>query len=180
MFPGNQMLAFLQMRTAELFSEDFAHNRAQYRLYQMERRRNMRPQTPLRQPMRMTPVAPRRPRPEPVQTYTIPVNLFTEEPLNNTLNTLLASALLGTQGLADMLTPVEVAPSPQQIAAATIVSSLEPPADVTCAICQDHAQEGTDWRIIRHCGHRFHRSCIDEWFRQNVHCPVCRHDIREV
>lgn len=186
MFPGNQMLAFLQLRVAELFPEEFARNRTHYRLYQAERRRDVGiPVTPRRvQPMRV-PAAPQRRRthPEPVQTFTIPLTqLFTEDTngTNNTFNTLLATALLGTQGLADILTPVVVAPTPQQLAAATIVSAVDPPADVTCAICQDHAQTGTEWRIIRHCGHRFHRSCIDQWFRQNVHCPVCRHDIREV
>lgn len=206
MFPGNQLLAFLQMRTAELFPEEFSHSRAQYRLYQLERRRREVgiPQTPRRpQPMRV-PQARRlrqqQPQPAtvataaataaaiPFQTYTIPLTqLFTgtEEgdvgTGNNILNALLATVFLGNQGLTDLLTPVAVAPTPQQLAAATIVSSLEPPADVTCAICQDHAQtDATGWRIIRHCGHRFHCSCIDEWFRQNVHCPVCRHDIRDI
>jgi hypothetical protein len=28
------------------------------------------------------------------------------------------------------------------------------------------------------CHHTFHKSCIDTWFQENVHCPVCRHDIR--
>lgn len=205
MFPGNQLLTFLQMRTNELFPEEYAHNRSHYRLYQLERRRReagipmlaalRNPQTPPRrvQPTRI-PATPARParttRPErspqhpqaEVETYTVPLtSLFTLD-TTNSLNTLLSAALLSTrQDLNDLLTPVVVAPTDAQIAAASIVSSVEPPTDITCAICQDHEQPlptNTGWRILRHCSHRFHRSCIDEWFRQNVHCPVCRHDIR--
>ncbi len=250
MFPGNQLLTFMQMRTNELFPADYAHNRTQYRLYQLERRRREAGiplpslhQTPQRRrvtpiPVPATPARPTRPvsrqvpHPEPqpqpqvhtqYQTYTIPLtNLFstllgsaatgptgatdeeeeghvgmqamqwnpitvttTPTTTTNLLNTLMVSALLGqpSQDLTDLLTPVVVAPTAAQLAAGTIVSSLEPPADVTCTICQDHAPPvptATEWRILRHCGHRFHRTCIDQWFRQNVHCPVCRHDIREV
>jgi hypothetical protein len=32
---------------------------------------------------------------------------------------------------------------------------------------------------IRHCGHTFHEEAINNWFRLNVRCPVCRYDIRE-
>jgi hypothetical protein len=219
MFPGNQIVTFLQMRTHELFPEEYARNRGNYRLYQLERRRReagiptllAHPQTPPRriQPTRVpaTPTRPVRTRQQPqqpqqpdqetyrqprhplqppeIQTYTLPLtSFFTSLTDTTNLNTLLASALLGTrQDLADLLTPVAVAPTAAQLAAGSIVSSVEPPADVTCTICQDHVQPlptSTEWRILRHCGHRFHRSCIDEWYRQNVHCPVCRHDIREV
>jgi hypothetical protein len=233
MFPGNQIVTFLQMRTHELFPEEYARNRGNYRLYQLERRRreagiptpaqllaqqsqqSQPPQTPPRriQPIRVpaTPTRPtmrsrlqqplaqqpqqaeqgtyRQPRhplqPPEIQTYTLPLtSFFTTLTDTTNLNTLLASALLGTrQDLADLLTPVAVFPTEAQLAAGSIVSNVEPPADVTCTICQDHAQPlptSAEWRILRHCGHRFHRSCIDEWYRQNVHCPVCRHDIREV
>ncbi len=222
MFPGNLLLTFMQMRVNELFPEEYAHNRTQYRLFQLERRRREAgipmpplPQTPPRRrvhPMAM-PATPARPvrqtqpmwvpltptrtvQPtQPAQpsqpTQPAPFTTVTTIPLmesNGILNTLLTTALFGTtlgatnEELADLLTPVPVVPTPQQLNDATIVSSLEPPADVVCTICQDHeppVPSSTEWRIIRHCSHRFHRSCIDEWFRQNVHCPVCRHDIRE-
>jgi len=32
---------------------------------------------------------------------------------------------------------------------------------------------------IRHCGHTFREEAINNWFRLNVRCPVCRYDIRE-
>jgi len=57
--------------------------------------------------------------------------------------------------------------------------------ETNCSICQSHVLEdlsgatieGT-WRRIRQCGHMFHTSCIDRWFSQNIHCPLCRTDIR--
>ena len=52
--------------------------------------------------------------------------------------------------------------------------------ETVCPICQDHESqtEACVWRVIR-CSHSFHKPCIDNWFQQNVHCPVCRTDIRE-
>jgi hypothetical protein len=38
---------------------------------------------------------------------------------------------------------------------------------------------GHSVRRLNRCGHTFHTTCIDTWFQRNVHCPVCRHDIRE-
>ena len=38
---------------------------------------------------------------------------------------------------------------------------------------------GEQVRTLTHCGHRFHVLCIDNWFQRNVHCPLCRHDIRD-
>lgn len=32
---------------------------------------------------------------------------------------------------------------------------------------------------IRHCGHTFNEEALNNWFRLNVRCPVCRYDIRE-
>jgi hypothetical protein len=57
--------------------------------------------------------------------------------------------------------------------------------ETNCSICQSHVLEdlsgstvGNTWRRIRQCGHMFHTSCIDRWFSQNIHCPLCRTDIR--
>ncbi len=78
--------------------------------------------------------------------------------------------------------PVIVRPTAAQIAAATteeVVSENSEDGNV-CAICQDDIASGTIMRTINHCEHSFHKSCIDVWFAQNVHCPVCRHDIRDI
>ena len=34
--------------------------------------------------------------------------------------------------------------------------------------------------ILNHCGHAFREDAIRNWFSNNVRCPVCRHDIRNV
>ena len=81
---------------------------------------------------------------------------------------------LGQQNLE----PVVVRPTRQQIQSATTVlqlTTIEP-----CSICQDSIQIGQNARKLNHCSHVFHEGCIDTWFGRNVHCPICRHDIREV
>lgn len=77
---------------------------------------------------------------------------------------------------------VAVRPTALQISAATTeeVVSGDLDEDNVCAICQDDIAVGTTMRIINYCDHSFHKQCIDTWFAQNVHCPVCRHDIRIV
>lgn len=78
-------------------------------------------------------------------------------------------------GFAD---PVLVHPSATQIATSTTEGSCTTTQGDVCAICQDDIVSGCQIRTINHCAHKFHRGCIDTWFAQNVHCPVCRHDIR--
>jgi len=73
--------------------------------------------------------------------------------------------------------PVVVHPSAAQIASATETANVPDAASNNCAICQD-ALAPAHTRLT-HCGHRFHTECISEWFTQSVHCPNCRHDIRE-
>lgn len=215
LFPGTTIIPFFQMRVHELFPEDYVRMRAQYRMYQMERRREAviptQYRTPVRQhvqhvqhPATRRPARPRRnaqPRtpeiPEttgttgartttshyisPLAAYTIPIaTLLQPSTTTDTFTSMFASAFLGRQDIADLLTPVPIQPTEAQLNAASLVSTLEPAADVTCPICQDHTHtSSSEWRILRHCGHRFHRPCIDTWFQQHVQCPVCRHDIRE-
>jgi hypothetical protein len=75
------------------------------------------------------------------------------------------------------LEPVVVRATPQQIALATTVSNSE--VESSCAICQDNIEAGSEIRTLNRCTHAFHTGCIDTWFRTNVRCPVCRHDIRQ-
>jgi hypothetical protein len=76
--------------------------------------------------------------------------------------------------------PVIVTPSAQQINDATCLkmASTED-EDEQCAVCQESYTEGQALRKIHHCGHIFHKNCIDIWFQRNVYCPVCRFDIRD-
>lgn len=78
------------------------------------------------------------------------------------------------------LTPVVVRPTLDQLESATTqrAATIQDESNM-CAICQDAYTEGQAIRQLNHCHHTFHRNCIDAWFERNVHCPVCRHDIRE-
>lgn len=49
----------------------------------------------------------------------------------------------------------------------------------SCPITLDEFQNGDVIRQVKHCGHVFHEQSIQNWFRSNVRCPVCRYDIRE-
>jgi len=73
---------------------------------------------------------------------------------------------------------VEVFPTPEQVEAGT--KRVFPPGETPCSICQENIAINQMARQLNFCKHMFHISCIDEWFARNVHCPVCRHDIRDI
>jgi hypothetical protein len=104
---------------------------------------------------------------------------------NNRIGTSILSALLGLQssgsgGLESFLNQtVTVRPTQEQIAVNTTLSTSDSVQEDNCAICQDSVDAGQEMRRINHCGHFFHKDCIDTWLGTNVHCPTCRHDIRE-
>jgi len=195
MFPTSQQLTFLQTRTRELFPEEFAHNRSQYRLFQMDRRRReagVPPAVVRRVNTVSVPATPPQlqntntnhqglPLISPYRVFTVPLtSLFTDTTESDAFTNLLTAVLLGDENLANLITPVVVAPTSEQLREASDPIAIDPPSDVTCTICQEHLSPTcTEWRTLLYCHHQFHRTCIDEWFRQNVHCPVCRHDIRE-
>jgi hypothetical protein len=200
------LIAFLQRRVQGVFSEEYARNRTQYRLFQQTQRRAnsgiLLPASLMPVPWTVRPIAPpatppRRPsvhlQPPPAPrraTARVQTTILEPTALGDGLSALLLSALgggTGMQGLdqilrGDFMDPVAVAPTPEDLQRATFLTSVEPAPDVTCPICQDHfSEENTtrEWRYIRHCNHGFHRSCIDHWFQEHVQCPVCRFDIRE-
>jgi len=86
---------------------------------------------------------------------------------------------LGQGGLDQFLQPVDVRPTPDQIAANTTVGNLVSDTEHSCAICQDSLTAEQEGRKLNACGHWFHKDCIDTWLTRNVRCPVCRHDLRE-
>lgn len=77
------------------------------------------------------------------------------------------------------LTPVIVRPTQEQINQNTTVGSIVSDTVQMCAICQDTLTFEQEARRLNVCGHWFHLGCIDPWFQRNVHCPVCRHDVRD-
>ena len=137
----------------------------------------------------ITPRAPRAPRspydlphfvhvPEVHLTYGNHAQDLIQELINpqvNNIENLLHQALHAV--FPPNLEPVVVAPSAEQIAAATVIQTFTAENEM-CPICQDSVAVGANVRHLTVCGHRFHTGCIDTWFTRNVHCPVCRHDIR--
>ncbi len=100
-------------------------------------------------------------------------------PLGSLLNIL--EAFPRTAGIPpDAFQNVPVVPSQEQIDDATTLRAARAADERdACAVCQESYTEGQAVRTINHCSHSFHRNCIDPWFERNVHCPVCRFDIRE-
>jgi hypothetical protein len=109
-----------------------------------------------------------------------------EFPLDNAasiMNTILGNlgVSLAGQNLQGFLdTRVNIAPTNEEIENSTVIEVSSENQDNNCAICQDLFEEGQQMRKINYCSHYFHKDCIDVWFRNNVHCPTCRHDIREI
>ena len=118
-------------------------------------------------------------------TYLNPGSTFRPTGRTTTQNTpthtggLLAEALLALIG-GGSLDPVVVRPTAEEISNATSLRlATRNDEQENCAICQDHYTEGQAIRALNHCRHAFHKGCIDPWFERNVHCPVCRDDIRQ-
>lgn len=66
--------------------------------------------------------------------------------------------------------------------ARTAVSAYEPPREGTesdnvmteCIICLEAFVEGAQVRTLP-CLHRYHKTCIDQWFSVHLSCPLCNH-----
>ena len=100
----------------------------------------------------------------------------------NNLSDILNSALSGI--IDNSYNPVIVAADPQTLNAATqqlLFSEL--PQNIqryhSCPVSHESFNNNSEITRIRHCGHYFSRNAFDLWFNTNVHCPICRHDIRE-
>lgn len=87
--------------------------------------------------------------------------------------------ILTAQAQTRFMEPVAVRPTAEQIERGSRVDVLAVASSDNCAICQDSFAAHANRRTLTVCGHAFHMNCIDTWFEQNVHCPVCRHDIRD-
>ena len=116
--------------------------------------------------------------------------------LNNTLNNLINSRLnrTGITNQPDMIEvtlynngntisnmeDVSVYPSLRTLSRASDVYRYE---DIeteyeSCTICRERFQSNSIIRKLQ-CGHIFHIGCVDQWFENNVRCPVCRTDLRD-
>ncbi len=110
--------------------------------------------------------------------------------LANELLSLLGTSLqttpnLGARALRSRLNPnappffqpVVVRPSAQAIENNSEI--LTGVSGILCTICQESIEATARCRRLRACQHTYHQSCIDTWFQESIHCPTCRHDIRE-
>jgi len=112
-------------------------------------------------------------------TYLNPPGRTTTHPPTHHTGGFLAEALLSLIN-GGSLDPVVVRPTTEEISTATSLrQAARADEQDICAICQDRYTEGQAIRVLNQCHHAFHKGCIDPWFERNVHCPVCRHDIRE-
>ena len=49
--------------------------------------------------------------------------------------------------------------------------------DTSCTICMCDYEPGDDLMLMPLCLHKFHKTCIETWFKENRTCPVCRMNI---
>lgn len=86
-----------------------------------------------------------------------------------------------TEEFNSFMEPVPIRPTQGQIHRATEIvryDNIENPTNQSCPISMTNFQPNDRVMRIRHCGHIFGRASLEEWFRQNVRCPMCRFDIR--
>jgi hypothetical protein len=60
-----------------------------------------------------------------------------------------------------------------------IYSEIENPINDRCPISRELFQPNEIVTQIHHCGHIFNNNEINTWFERNLHCPVCRYNIRD-
>jgi len=102
--------------------------------------------------------------------------------LSDPVTQLMMQGLPATTGFrvsADFMEPVRVTPSITDLSNASVVFTTDTGLGMSCAVCQDEMAAGSEVRRITRCNHTFHKACIDVWFRNDVRCPICRHDVRD-
>ena len=105
-------------------------------------------------------------------TYLEPIPAQPNRRAETNLTNLLSSFLTST---------VSVRPSQEQINTATTLirySDIVEPIATNCAISLEPFLPTDMVRQINHCKHLFEPEQFNQWFQNNVRCPVCRHDIR--
>ena len=86
-----------------------------------------------------------------------------------------------TDFLTTFFNSVPVRPTQEQINNASRLvrfDSIQSPNSSTCAISLEPFSSEDNVRQLNHCGHIFLPDQFNQWFSNNVRCPVCRHDIR--
>ena len=84
--------------------------------------------------------------------------------------------------LETFLQPIVVHPTQSQIESATSrvrYCDIARPINTSCPISMEEFNDTDMVTVIRQCGHIFDTDHLNNWFRSNCRCPVCRYDIRE-
>jgi hypothetical protein len=107
--------------------------------------------------------------------------------INNTMiDEILGNLIIPRQTVrANFFDSVPVRPTASEINLTTEIIESSLTVEANCAICQENESPrdvpglSNGWRKLKICNHLFHKNCIDRWFENHVHCPICRADIRD-
>jgi len=105
-----------------------------------------------------------------------------DNPINPSLYTRLNNDNLFNFLTSFLNTTVQIRPTAEQIENATRnirYRDISEPLTNRCPISLEEFTDEQNVRQIIHCGHIFCENAIQEWFQNNVRCPVCRYDIRD-
>jgi hypothetical protein len=91
-----------------------------------------------------------------------------------------------SENITDLITTflsssVPVRPTQEQINSASRLvrfGDIQTPNSTICAISLEPFASDDNVRQLSHCSHIFFPDQFNQWFQNNVKCPVCRHDIR--
>ena len=91
-----------------------------------------------------------------------------------------------SENITDLITTflsssVPVRPTQEQINSASRLvrfGDIQTPNSIICAISLEPFASDDNVRQLSHCSHIFFPDQFNQWFQNNVKCPVCRHDIR--
>lgn len=87
-----------------------------------------------------------------------------------------------SRGILDtFFSPISVYPTSQQIQNSVRIlkyNEIQNPLNLSCPISLESFDELDEVSQIIYCGHIFNTGSLNQWFRNNVRCPVCRYDIR--
>ncbi len=85
-------------------------------------------------------------------------------------------------GLASFYDNVPIYPTAEQITNGTrrlLYSNIDEPLNLSCPITLERFESNTEVLQILGCNHIFNPNSLQQWFQNNVRCPICRYDIRD-
>ena len=101
---------------------------------------------------------------------------------NNSFSNDISSNLFNTNILDTFFDPISIHPTSSQIESATRIiryGDILNPLNNTCCFTLERFDDDDNVMMIRYCRHLFSRRSLNDWFRDNCRCPICRYDIRD-